>query len=167
VFVTPEYNHGISGALKTAIDSLYREWNNTAAGCVSDGGVGGARAVAQLWLVMGEIMVTDVRAQVMLSLFTDFEHFSTFTPDPRHEAAVHTILDQVIAWGGALQSLQSPSGDAMRLTGHLEVMMATPLAHRDVVRVDSPAVAAACPRPVGCVRSFRPATGPPLTLSSC
>src|SRR4029078_1798521 len=32
VFVTPEYNHGISGALKNAIDFLYTEWNNKAAG---------------------------------------------------------------------------------------------------------------------------------------
>src|SRR4051794_31101494 len=32
VFVTPEYNHGTSGALKNAIDFLYKEWNNKAAG---------------------------------------------------------------------------------------------------------------------------------------
>ena len=107
VFVTPEYNHGTSGALKNAIDYLYREWNNKAAGFVRDGGMGGARAVEQLRLVMGELMVADVRAQVMLSLFTDFEHFSTFTPDPRHDAEVHTMLDLVIAWGGALKSLRS------------------------------------------------------------
>jgi NAD(P)H-dependent FMN reductase len=29
VFVTPEYNHGPSGALKNAIDFLYSEWNKT------------------------------------------------------------------------------------------------------------------------------------------
>jgi len=32
-----EYNHGIPGALKNAIDYLYREWNNKAAGFVSHG----------------------------------------------------------------------------------------------------------------------------------
>jgi NAD(P)H-dependent FMN reductase len=26
IFVTPKYNHGITGALKNAIDFLYREW---------------------------------------------------------------------------------------------------------------------------------------------
>ena len=67
VFVAPEYNHGISGALKNAIDFLYREWNNKAAGFVSYGSNGGARAVEQLRLVMGELMVADVRAQVLLS----------------------------------------------------------------------------------------------------
>jgi NAD(P)H-dependent FMN reductase len=107
VFVTPEYNHGTSGALKNAIDYLYREWNNKAAGFVSYGSAGGARAVEHLRLVMGELMVADVRAQVMLSLFTDFEKFSKFKPDPRHEAEVNTMLDQVIAWGGALKNLRS------------------------------------------------------------
>lgn len=52
VLVTPEYNHGISGALKNAIDYLFAEWNHKAAGFVSYGSVGGARAVEQLRLVM-------------------------------------------------------------------------------------------------------------------
>src|SRR5436305_4898946 len=73
VFVTPEYNHGTSGALKNAIDFLYREWNDKAAGFVSYGSAGGVRAVEQLRLTMGEVCIADVRAQVMLSLFTDFE----------------------------------------------------------------------------------------------
>ena len=107
VFVTPEYNHGTSAALKNAIDYLYREWNNKAAGFVSYGSAGGARAVEHLRLVMGELMVADVRAQVMLSLFTDFENFSKFRPDPRHDAEVNTMLDQVISWGGALKTLRS------------------------------------------------------------
>jgi NAD(P)H-dependent FMN reductase len=61
VFVTPEYNHGTSGALKNAIDYLYLEWNNKAAGLVSYGSIGGARAAEQLRLVMGELQIADVR----------------------------------------------------------------------------------------------------------
>src|SRR3989442_871962 len=79
VFVTPEYNHSTSGALKNAIDYLFREWHNKAAGFVSYGSAGGARAVEHLRLVMAEVMAPTVRAQEMLSRFTDFEHFSTFT----------------------------------------------------------------------------------------
>src|SRR3954468_9398451 len=41
VFVTPEYNHGTSGALKNAIDYLYKEWNNKSAGFVAYGSAGG------------------------------------------------------------------------------------------------------------------------------
>lgn len=107
VFVTPEYNHGISGALKNAIDFLYAEWNNKAAGFVSYGSAGGARAVEQLRLVMAELQIADVRAQVMLSLFTDFENFSVFKPAPHQVKAVTAMLDQVIAWGKALKTLRT------------------------------------------------------------
>jgi NAD(P)H-dependent FMN reductase len=107
VFVTPEYNHGPSAALKNAIDFVYAEWNNKAAGFVSYGSAGGARAVEQLRLVMGEIQVADVRAQVMLSLFTDFENFTTFKPDPRHEQGVTTMLNQLIPWSEAMKTLRN------------------------------------------------------------
>jgi len=106
VFVTPEYNHSTSGALKNAIDYLYREWNNKAAGFVGYGSAGGTRAVEQLRLVMGELQIADVRAQVMLSLFTDFENFTVFTPGAQHERAVTAMLDQLIAWAGALRTLR-------------------------------------------------------------
>ena len=43
VFVTPEYNHGISGALKNAIDYLFFEWNNKAAGFIGYGSAGGEK----------------------------------------------------------------------------------------------------------------------------
>src|SRR5450631_1485645 len=100
VFVTPEYNHGTSGALKNAIDFLYKEWNNKAAGFVGYGSMLGARAVESLRLVMGELQIADVRAQVGLSLFTDFENFSVFKPAAQQEKSVTAMIDQVIAWGG-------------------------------------------------------------------
>jgi NAD(P)H-dependent FMN reductase len=106
VFVTPEYNHGTSAALKNAIDFLYKEWNNKAAGFVGYGSAGGVRAVEHLRLVMGELMVADVRGQVMLSLHTDFENFSTFKPAPHQEKSVETMLEQVVTWGTALQNVR-------------------------------------------------------------
>jgi NAD(P)H-dependent FMN reductase len=109
VFVTPEYNHATSGALKNAIDFLYHEWVNKAAGFVGYGGASGTRAVENLRLVMGELQVADVKAQVGLSLFTDFENFSVFKPAPQQEQSVNAMLDQVIAWGGALKSLRELS----------------------------------------------------------
>ncbi len=106
VFVTPEYNHSFSPALKNAIDYIYAEWNNKAAGFVSYGSAYGVRAVEQLRQIMAELQVADVRNTVMLSLFTDFENFATFKPDPRHEANLNGMLDQLIAWSGALKPLR-------------------------------------------------------------
>src|SRR5437667_10460413 len=98
VFVTPEYNHGTSAALKNAIDFLYHELVNKAAGFVSYGSASGARAVESLRLVMGELQIADVKAQVGISLFTDFENFTTFKPSPGQEKSVAAMLYQVIAW---------------------------------------------------------------------
>jgi len=106
VIVTPEYNHGTSGVLKNAIDYLYAEWNNKAVGFVSYGAVGGARAVEHLRLVAGELQMADVRQQVALSLITEFENYSVFTPGDYNLPALNTLLDQVIAWSAALAPLR-------------------------------------------------------------
>ena len=106
VFVTPEYNHGTSGALKNAIDFLFKEWNNKAAGFVGYGGAGGVRAVEHLRLVMAEVQVATVRNQVALSLITDFENYTHFKPAAHHEKLVNQMLDQLIAWSGAMKSLR-------------------------------------------------------------
>ncbi|MBP8532710.1 NADPH-dependent FMN reductase [Streptomyces sp. MK37H] len=107
VFVTPEYNHSTSGVLKNAIDYLYAEWNNKAVGFVSYGGVGGARAVEHLRLVVGELQMADVRQQVALSLITEFENFSVFKPGDYNVDSLNTLLDQVVAWSGALAPLRA------------------------------------------------------------
>lgn len=117
VFVTPEYNHSTSGALKNAIDFLYAEWNNKAAGFVSYGSVGGTRAVEHLRLVVAELQMADVRAQVALSLFTDFENFSVFKPGAHQEGAVNTMLDQVVAWSGAMATLRAGTTMATAQSG--------------------------------------------------
>jgi NAD(P)H-dependent FMN reductase len=109
IFVTPEYNHSTSGVLKNAIDYLYVEWHNKAAGFVSYGLNGGIRAVEHLRLIMGELQVADVRAQVALSLMTDFPDFddhADLQPAEYHTRIAHTMLDQTVAWAAALQTLR-------------------------------------------------------------
>jgi NAD(P)H-dependent FMN reductase len=106
VFVTPEYNHATSGALKNAIDFLYHEWVDKAAGFIGYGAASGTRAVENLRLIMAELQVATVRAQVGISLLTDFENYSVFKPAAQHEKSVGAMLDQVIAWGGALKTLR-------------------------------------------------------------
>ena len=110
----PSTTTATSGALKNAIDFLFREWNNKAAGFVGYGSAGGARAVEQLRLVMGELQVADVRAQVALSLFTDFENFTVFKPGPTQEKAVNAMLDDLIAWGQALRSMRLQTAERGR-----------------------------------------------------
>jgi NAD(P)H-dependent FMN reductase len=106
IFVTPEYNHGVPAALKNALDFLYVEWNNKAAGFVGYGNTGGARAVEHLRQTMAELQIADVREQVALSIFTDFENFRVFKPAPFQEKKVNALIDQVILWGTALKTVR-------------------------------------------------------------
>ncbi|MEU2282947.1 NAD(P)H-dependent oxidoreductase [Streptomyces sp. NPDC013178] len=109
VFVTPEYNHSISGVLKNAIDFVYGEWNNKAAAIVSYGGVGGARAAEHLRLILGELRVADVRSQVALSLLTEFENFKTFKPGAFHLELLATMLAEVESWSRAMKTIREPA----------------------------------------------------------
>jgi len=113
VFVTPEYNHSPSGALKNAIDFIYGEWNNKAAGFVGYGSVGAVRAVEQLRLIAAELQVATVRAQVALNLATDFENYSVFTPAESHQAALATLFDQLVAWTQALEGVRAGAREAV------------------------------------------------------
>ena len=55
IFVTPEYNHGYSAALKNALDYLFAEWQRKPASFVSYGNVEGATGVEHLRLVLVEL----------------------------------------------------------------------------------------------------------------
>ncbi|MGW1624513.1 NADPH-dependent FMN reductase [Streptomyces sp. NPDC002172] len=106
VFLVPEYNHSYPGALKNALDHVYREWNDKAAGIISYGGwVAGARAAEALRLVLAELQVATVRAQPTISTRPSF-HTGTFVPQEGLDTAVDGMLDQVIAWSGALRGVR-------------------------------------------------------------
>lgn len=105
IFVVAEYNHSITGALKNALDSARDPWINKAAGIVSYGSAGGARASEHLRGVLNELQIADVRTHILLSLFTDFKD-GAFTPSGVHDANLVTLFDQVNAWSKALKSLR-------------------------------------------------------------
>ncbi len=107
VFVTPEYNRAPSGVLKNALDYLYAEWNDKAAGIVSYGAAAsGLRAAEALRLILGELQIADVRQSVGISLIHDFENFTTFVPGPQHAQHLAVQLDQVVAWSTALRGVR-------------------------------------------------------------
>ena len=69
VWLTPEYNHGYTSAIKNAIDFLHSEIRRKPmAVCgLSGGNLGGARAVEQLKLVLIELHAVTVRDSVYFS----------------------------------------------------------------------------------------------------
>ncbi|BCJ27507.1 NADPH-dependent FMN reductase [Actinocatenispora sera] len=106
VFLVPEYNHSYPGALKNALDHVYREWNDKAAGIISYGGwVAGARAAEALRLVLAELQVATVRAQPTISTRASFGT-GAFVPPEGLDTAVDGMLDQLVAWSGALRGVR-------------------------------------------------------------
>ena len=56
--------------------------------------------------------MADVRQQVALSLLTEFENFTGFHPGEYNLDALHTMLDQVLAWSSALAPLRAAKSAA-------------------------------------------------------
>lgn len=107
IFVTPEYNHSLPGALKNALDSAREPWANKAAGIISYGSAGGARAAEHLRGILGELQIADIRTHILLSLFTDFENFSVFKPqDTIHENNLKAFFPQLESWTHAMMSIK-------------------------------------------------------------
>lgn len=106
IFVIPEYNHAVGGALKNALDYLNPELNNKAAGLVGYGSLGGVRAHENMRLILGELQVADVRTAVTFSLMSDFENMSIFKPADYHAGNANMMIDQLLAWSGALKTLR-------------------------------------------------------------
>lgn len=109
VFVVPEYNHSFPGALKNALDFLYAEWNNKAAGFVGYGPGGGIRAVEQLRLVLAELKVATVRDQVVINKHDHAELFyqGIWNPTDDTHAALELVLTETVAWAEALKGVRT------------------------------------------------------------
>jgi len=116
IFVTAEYNHGISGVLKNALDHAYREFNRKPAAFIGYGGVGAARAVEQLRLIAVELQMAPLRHAVHITLepylavvsgrnaIDDFDFLN---------AGAAALLDELVWWTEALAVARTPRMEAM------------------------------------------------------
>lgn len=105
IFITPEYNHGVSSVLKNALDYVYNELNDKAAGIVSYGSAGGVRAAEQLRTILSEFQVAHVRTQPALSIFHDFGE-EGLNPGDAQKDALEQMLYQLSYWAPAMNSVR-------------------------------------------------------------
>ncbi|MGA7676169.1 MAG: NAD(P)H-dependent oxidoreductase [Rhizomicrobium sp.] len=107
IFVTAEYNHGISAVLKNALDYAYPEWNKKTAAYVGYGSVGGARAVEQLRLICIELQMAPLRTGVHIQ-GADFMAVWQQGKDINElvylQANAKDMLDQLVWWTTALKT---------------------------------------------------------------
>jgi NAD(P)H-dependent FMN reductase len=107
IFVTAEYNHGLPAVLKNALDHAYAEYNRKPAALVGYGGVGGARAVEQLRLVLAELQVASLRHAVHVGgseFLAMFLHGKSFADFPYLDDTVKPMLDDLVWWANTLKA---------------------------------------------------------------
>ncbi len=112
VFITAEYNHSITAALKNALDYAYPEWVRKPAAFVGYGGVGAARAIEHLRLIMMELQMASIRTTVNI-LGGDFMAVSR-QGKPIEELtylqpSVTALLDDLAWWSSALKAARAQS----------------------------------------------------------
>lgn len=105
IFVTPEYNHSISGSLKNALDFVATEFNHKVAGIVNYGADKGVRAAEHLRHILANYKLAVVRDQASFSIFTDVAD-GTFAPTEVSTAPFASMVDDIVAWGEALKSVR-------------------------------------------------------------
>ena len=109
IFVSPEYNHGPSAALKNALDYLYAEWNRKPAAFVSFGNAGGARAVEQLRSIAVELEMAPLGDAVHLYGVRDKLRGGQFEADAKDKKQLAQLFDSLLWWGKALRTARRHS----------------------------------------------------------
>jgi NAD(P)H-dependent FMN reductase len=108
IFVTPEYNHGMSAPLKNALDYLHREWQFKPVGFVSYGGVAaGTRAVQMIKQVVASLKMMPLVEAVPIAFVNQFfDDAQQFRPNDQTESALATMLNELARVGTALRALR-------------------------------------------------------------
>ncbi|AOZ72713.1 NADPH-dependent FMN reductase [Boudabousia tangfeifanii] len=106
IFVTTEYNHSIPGAFKNAIDHLSPELNQKAIAFVGYSWDGAIRAIEHWRSISAQFNLYDIRAQLALTFPVDSTE-GDFTPHPRREKELATLLNQLVPAAKALKTLRA------------------------------------------------------------
>jgi len=107
IFVTPEYNHSFSPALKNAIDYLNKEWWRKPYGVVSYGGVSaGTRGAIALEPVYSALGLVRTAAWVELPFAGAQIADGVFSPNDKETAILGHMLDDLVTLAPALKALR-------------------------------------------------------------
>lgn len=108
VFVTPEYNYGVSPALYNALTYLSAEWAYKPAAFVGYGGVsGGTRAVQQVKTTLTTLKMMPIPEAVAVPGFGSFlGPDARFKPNELMEQSAKAVLDELAKWAAALKPLR-------------------------------------------------------------
>jgi NAD(P)H-dependent FMN reductase len=111
-FVTPEYNYGMTAALKNAIDYLHTEWFYKPVGFISYGGISaGTRAVQMTKQVVTTLKMFPLAEAVSIPFVAQFiDDEGELQPNEVMEKAAAAVLDELARLADALAPLRAPAG---------------------------------------------------------
>ena len=117
IFLTPEYNHSINGALKNALDQAYKEWNRKPAAAMGYGGVGAARAIEHLRGIAIELQMVPLRNAVHLG----GGEFMKVSPLGKNgemsevadilRPSLGAMLDELVWWANATKAARAKTAE--------------------------------------------------------
>jgi NAD(P)H-dependent FMN reductase len=105
IFVTAEYNHSPPAVLKNALEYAYHEYVRKPAAFVGYGGVGAARAIEHLRLIVSELQMVSVKNAVHIGLVEFlgiWQQGKTFEDYPHLAQTASVMLDELDWWTRAL-----------------------------------------------------------------
>jgi NAD(P)H-dependent FMN reductase len=105
LFVTPEYNHSYSPALKNALDFLNKEWWRKPLGFVSYGGVsGGTRGVVALTTATSGLGLVKIGANLEINFAGKMVADGVFVPGERESAVIEKELGELVELSEVLKA---------------------------------------------------------------
>jgi NAD(P)H-dependent FMN reductase len=107
LIVTPEYNHGMPGSLKNALDVPYHEWNYKPVAFVSYGGMsGGMRSVQMAKQVVTTLKMMPLPEAVNIHMVPKYIHDGQFVPEEAHANSLKKVLGESTRWAAALRAMR-------------------------------------------------------------
>lgn len=101
IFISPEYNHGYSPALKNALDYLGKEWASKPAAYVSYGGTNGSRSIDQIRQVATYLGLVDTNSTVEIRDIFTRNRGEIFEGNEFDEKALKSAVNKLIQYVSA------------------------------------------------------------------
>ncbi|ANF82987.1 flavoprotein [Acinetobacter sp. NCu2D-2] len=101
IFISPEYNHGYSPALKNALDYLGKEWQAKPAAYISYGGSNGSRSIDQIRQVGTQLGLVDTNAVIEIRDIFSRNKDETFQGNDFDNKALKSAVDKLIQYVSA------------------------------------------------------------------
>lgn len=95
IFITPEYNHGYSPALKNALDYLGKEWKDKPAAYIGYGSTNGSRSISQIQQVGLALGLVDSNATMEIRDIFKRNHDEKFIANEFEIKALQSIVQKL------------------------------------------------------------------------